>query len=230
MTIKAIMRLQPESVNILRKHGLDYLRCRLLQFEDACRACAVNPARVKEELLLSKQADKNTTPLDKALATTLEQHEHVRQCLLKTTYVLDAAIEAEQTLQYELLTTRTCFTALVEKLEMHLYKEEMILFPDFINLWGKVSTGSRANCPYMYSMQYPIERLEAEHDSAIRMLSEIRKLIAYNTPFRNGGVHYQAVCQAIQLLEAELKKLIDLENNILFREVLSLENKLEDSS
>lgn len=230
MTIAEIMRIQPESIQILKKYGLAYLRCRQMQFEEACSMCAANPVRIKEELLKIRKTDKKPRKdLNAVVKTILRQHKQVRKCVAALSNILEAAIENEQALTYELLTIRSYFSTLAESLELHLYKEEIILFPDFIGLWGKKTEVVRTQCLHQYSMQYPIERLESEHESALNLLSGIQNLIAFESTITNGG-HYVALSRALKELELQLKKLIHLENNILFKEVMELESQREDSS
>lgn len=224
MKISEIIRHQPLGLKILNKYGLNHATCRHLPFEEACESFAVNPSIIKQELLEQKKSfQKNHYPIDQIIQTALLQHEVVKQQVDVVNPVLETALERESFFRQELLAIHTQLITLAENLEMHLYKEKEILFPQFIRQCG--------NQPAVdFNMLYPIERLEHEHDSTAVHLEEIRKIRTSFGFVSKNNPHLAEVCDAIACLENELVALIYFENTLLFPLLVSMEIQDTDSS
>jgi regulator of cell morphogenesis and NO signaling len=224
MKIHEIIRHQPLGLKILNKYGLDYAACRHLSLEDACESCSINPAHIKQELLEQKKSrKKNLYPIDQVMQTALQQHDIVKKQLDAVYPVLDAVIEHEPAIRPELLEIRTSLVSLAESLEMHLFKEKEMLFPEFIKQFRKQSVQD-------FSILYPIERLEHEHGTAAEILEEMRKLRTSSRFTAKQSNHMAELCYTIGCLENALVALINFENNLLFPQLVALETQGEDST
>lgn len=222
MTIRELLNLQPSSARIMRKYGLHYLRCRQMEFEEACKTCSVNPIHVKEEI---KSLQFSSTPMDKLLSETMNEHDQVKRRLSILTRSLEKATKRYSSFTLELLTIKVNIEILAEQLEMHLYKEEMILFPEFIAVWSKKYKNSGVSCQPTFRFQYPIERLENEHASTQQIMTEVKKVSEYFC-ITDKDNSYKTIRNQVARLEKSLNKLIKLENDILFPQALTLESEI----
>lgn len=222
MTVADILKAEPQSAGVFRKYGLDYLGCSEHQFEEACRKCSADPWVVKEELFhLRLSLKRMHESFGQLLEDVLHQHNIIKNAIPHVRESLIVAVEHHGTQLCELLRVKSKFKEMMESLEVHLYKEEMILFPEFINLWNKKLHRTDYSLPF--KMMHPIKSLESEHESAKAILIDIKELIRYYKMPKNADKHYREVCLKLEFFEKNLIKLIDLENQILFPEALSLE-------
>jgi regulator of cell morphogenesis and NO signaling len=227
VTIAEIIRSEPLSVHVFKKQGLDYFDSIDLEFETACIECAVNPDTVRKELIAIRHSAKRLAePFNQFIMMLLSHHDSLKEKIHCIRHALDLANIHEHTFRYELLTIKSKFETMVEKLEIHLYKEEEVLFPEFLKLWHKLQSSSYSSLSFC--LEYPIESLESEHESVIAILEEIKQLRRYyNTP-QQATEYYQNVCNELDKLEINLYNLIRLENSKLFPEALALEDDMNN--
>lgn len=227
MTIAEIIQLEPLSVHVFKKYGLDYFHYSDLEFEKACIGCAISPDTVKKELTDKRNSAKRLAdPLNQFIRMLLVHHESVKENICRVRHALALADIHEHTFRYELLTIKCKFEILVEKLEVHLYKEEEILFPEFLKIWHKLRTSCHSSLSFC--LEYPIESLESEHESVITILEEIKHLSRYYKVPQHATEYYQNVCNELDTLENNLYNLIRLENSKLFPEAMALEGDMNN--
>jgi regulator of cell morphogenesis and NO signaling len=117
------------------------------------------------------------------------------------------------------------FTALRADMEMHMHKEEAVLFP-FIEQYGRAEVQNRPMPPVPFgTIANPIAMMEREHVSAGDALGEIRTLTNdfELPPYACSRV--RALYEGLQVLESDLHVHIHLENNILFPRAIALEKR-----
>ncbi len=229
MTIAEIIRSEPLSVHVFKKHGLDYFDSIDLEFETACIECAVNPDTVRKELIAIRHSAKRLAePFNQFIMLLLSHHDSLKENIHCIRHAMDLADIHEHTFRYELLTIKCKFEILVEKLEVHLYKEEELLFPEFLKLWHKLQLSAYSSLSFC--LEYPIESLESEHESVIAILEEIKQLRRYSKTPQQGTEYYQNVCNELDKLEIKIYNLIRLENSKLFPEALALEDEMNNFS
>ena len=227
VTIAEIIRSEPLSVHVFKKHGLDYFNSTDLEFEKACIGCAVNPDTVRKELIAIRPSAKRLgEPFNQFIRMLLERHDSIKENIHRIRQDLDLTSIHENTLQHELLIIKSKFNSMVEKLEIHLYKEEEVLFPEFLKLWHKLQSSSYSSLSFC--LEYPIESLESEHESVIAILEEIKQLRRYYKTPQQATEYYQNVCNELDKLEINLNNLIRLENSKLFPEALALEGDMNN--
>ena len=115
------------------------------------------------------------------------------------------------------------FAALRAELEMHTRKEEMILFPAIAAYEGAEQSGQPLPAAPFGTIANPIHIMEAEHESAGRAITEIRKITRDFQLPEYASVTYRALMSGLQDLERDLHVHIHLENNTLFPRAQKLE-------
>ncbi len=113
------------------------------------------------------------------------------------------------------------FTAVKEEMEMHMQKEETVLFPRIKELEKQLAAGNKNNLNITY-LKSPIIMMEQEHDHAGAAMAEIRQLTNnYNLP-ADACTTYRLSFAALEAFELDLHQHVHLENNILFPKALQL--------
>ena len=123
----------------------------------------------------------------------------------------------------ELLTVQALFAALGEELQVHLMKEEQILFPYVLRMEESVIASEIAPPAMFGTVMNPIRMMMQEHDGAGDALRSLRSVTGdYSVP-EDACISYQTLYQALQDFEKDLHQHIHLENNILFPRASAME-------
>ncbi len=121
-------------------------------------------------------------------------------------------------------------TALKEEMELHMQKEEDVLFPRIKEI---EKTAQEPEENYRLSISYlqgPVTIMEQEHDHAGSLMEEIRTLSNnYKAP-ADACTTYQLTYASLQAFEIDLHQHVHLENNILFPKAIELMKSLRQTS
>lgn len=113
-----------------------------------------------------------------------------------------------------------------EELDMHMHKEEMMLFPAIERFEAATQRGTMLPPPPFGSIRNPIAVMEREHVSADDAFVRIRELMrGFESP-SDACSTYGAMLDGLQALEADLHIHIHLENDILFPRAIALEEHI----
>lgn len=232
MTLADLAANSLNAVRILEQHGLDYCCGGKQPFEEACLAKGLKPESIMREIEESKIAtaagrDWLTAPLDELVKHILATHHAYLKLDLP---VLQARVEKVASVHGakdpEVLPRMVrIFAGLRAEMEMHMYKEEAILFP-FIEQYGRAEVqGQPLPAVPFGTIANPIAMMAREHEGAGDALAEIRNLTNDFAlpPYACSTV--RALYEGLQVLESDLHVHIHLENNILFPRAIALEKR-----
>ena len=118
------------------------------------------------------------------------------------------------------------FDALAEELDMHMHKEEMILFPYIKQLVAAKKSGTTVEAPFG-TVQNPINMMLAEHDNAGNELEAIQELTEDYVPPKGACATHTVSYGQLKEYADDLMRHIHLENNILFPKAIALEKELQ---
>jgi regulator of cell morphogenesis and NO signaling len=118
------------------------------------------------------------------------------------------------------------FRALREELEMHMMKEERVLFPYVVRLEEMAAAGRTLPTSPFGSIDAPIGAMEHEHDDAGRALARMRELTRGYRPPEGACNTFRGLYHGLEQLETALHEHIHLENNVLFPRAARLEREL----
>jgi regulator of cell morphogenesis and NO signaling len=113
------------------------------------------------------------------------------------------------------------FAAVREEMELHMQKEEKILFPRIAEVERMVKEDAIIQLNNTY-LKAPVDMMEQEHDHAGNMLAEIRELTRDYTPPADACTTYRLCYAALRAFELDLHRHVHLENNMLFPGALKL--------
>ncbi|HMS33428.1 MAG TPA: hemerythrin domain-containing protein [Ignavibacteria bacterium] len=115
-------------------------------------------------------------------------------------------------------------------LEIHMQKEEKLLFPYIKNMNKILNEKALFETPPFGSIQNLIKVIEKEHDVADMYLMKIRNLCKRNIAGNNDLRNKKLICEYMTEFESDFHFHTYLENNILFPKAISLEKKLKKIS
>jgi regulator of cell morphogenesis and NO signaling len=230
ITLADLAATSLSAVRILEQHGLDYCCGGKQPFEEACHTKGLKPESIMREIDESNVAtvasrDWLTAPLDelvKHIVTT--HHEYLKLDLPVLGHRMEKVASVHGARDPKVLPRMAeVFAALRAEMEVHMRKEETILFP-FIEQYGRAEVQGSPMPPVPFgSIANPIAMMEREHGSAGAALGEIRGLTNdFELPDYACST-VRALYEGLQVLESDLHVHIHLENNILFPRAITLE-------
>jgi len=165
----------------------------------------------------AQATDWNTAPLGALVKHIVSRHhEYLKLELPRLAQRLSKSIAVSDALA----PIADFFYPMQQELELHMHKEEMMLFPAIEQM---ARPGGVAMFPFG-SLANPIRVMMAEHDSAFDALSEIRGATGnYALPADARAVQRE-LFEGMEALERDLREHVHLENDILFPRALLLES------
>ena len=200
------------ATRVFEDHGIDFCCGGNKPIGEACREKQLDAREVISEIEAAIERENavpgarnwNTEPLEALIRHILDRHHsYLRAEFPRLASWLAAVRHAHGARDGAMLEELDqVFTALKDELEMHMRKEEMILFPAIQRSEGWIAG--------------PISLMHEEHDSAGRALAELRRLTEGYRPPEHACNTYRALYAGLEALEKDLHMHIHLENNILF--------------
>lgn len=228
-----VVRASFQTAKIFEKYRIDFCCGGKQSIAQASQKANVDAQQVLGEIEQSlTQNDPDAAwfekmPLDKLCDYIVERHH---------SYVSETAPFLQQKLQKlcevhgdnhpELFDVRELFGQTSGNLTMHMQKEELILFP-FIKKLVELEKQGNNISEAEAGVIAPINQMEAEHEAEGERLELIAKFTGnYSVP-SDGCNTYRVTYQTLQEFEQDLHRHIHLENNLLFRKALQLEDELK---
>jgi regulator of cell morphogenesis and NO signaling len=235
-TVGEIAASSAVAISILEQYGIDYCCAGKRLFEDACREKGLSAASVAGEIAAAtakpaQSKDWNTAPLGELIRHIVStHHEYLKLELPRVGQRVKKVVQVHGANDPAALSELgNVYEALWQELDMHMHKEEMMLFPAIERYAAAAQSGLPLPPSPFGTIANPIGVMEAEHESAGAALSRIRELTNdFQAPSYACGT-YRAMLDGLRALEADLHTHIHLENNILFPRVIALEKQLPGS-
>ncbi len=233
MTVRDLVVEQPTARRVLEAHGVDYCCGGAKPLGQAVAESGTTWPDLVGELEQARQAPA-VDERDWAGASLTELVQHIvdthhalmRRELPRLETLFGQVIAAHGEHHGEMLrVVRDVFAALREEIEMHLLKEEQILFPYVLELDQAVRQGRRLPPMHCGTVQNPIAQMEHEHDNAGHALAEMRRLMHDYAVPEDACPTFKELLDTLQRVEADLHEHIHLENNILFPRSVQAETK-----
>lgn len=220
------------SAIVFEEYGLDFCCKGNRSLSEACKEKNIEVGKVAEQLnQLTEKKNGNLQADDWTLDFLVDyimnnHHQYVRKMIPIITLHADKVASVHGENHPETINIADLFHAVRDELEMHLMKEERILFPQIKQMVLTKNENSEFFPPPFGTIQNPIRMMELEHTSAGDAMHRIREL-------SNNYLHPEDACSTFKALYSELKefeedlhKHIHLENNILFPKAIELEKAL----
>jgi regulator of cell morphogenesis and NO signaling len=219
--VRDIAAEHPQSVRVFEAHGIDYCCGGRRRLEEACRAANIAVETVLEELHQPPAVDQPDRNWNQASLADLaghiveKHHGFVRQESPRLTALAAKVRSKHGSAHPELVTLEEIFNDLAAELEMHMLKEERILFP-MIKRLEEASRSAPSSASAFRGVEFPIRQMISEHDGAGELLSRIRSETAQFSVPSDACPSFRALYHGLEEFERDLHRHIHLENNILF--------------
>lgn len=227
MSIQTVAEIAANSlaaVRVFEKYGIDYCCGGKRPLAEVCQEKGLAVAAVQEELdsagggAETGEPDWQTAPVAELVQHILSaHHEYLRRELPAIQVRLDKVYRVyNQRYGTTLPGLPEVFGSLRAELEMHLRKEEMILFPAILANDAAVREGRPLPPLPFRTVANPIRMMGSEHDDAGEALERIREITAGFTSPAYACVTYRALMAGLSELDSDLRRHIYLENEVLF--------------
>ena len=242
MTQETVGRLaaqRPETKPVMERFGIDYCCGGDRPLEEAIRSSdrseeeilsALDDALAQAERAGRSERDWSAAPPDELIRHILDTHHvFMREQLPHLDALIEKVLGAHGDRHGVMLRQlQATFRAVKEEIEMHLMKEEQVLFP-YIEQLTRYLDG-RAERPVIHciTVQNPIKQMEHEHDNAGDALARMRELTSDHELPGDACAAFESLYAGLARLEADLHEHIHLENNILFPRAIQLEDQALD--
>jgi regulator of cell morphogenesis and NO signaling len=165
-------------------------------------------------------------PLQELLTHVLDVHHVFLRRELPRLVALSGKVAAAHAERHpELVELRMLVDNMAGELELHMQKEERILFPLIQELGGAM----RPRAFHCGSISNPIRVMELEHDDVAQALQRMRELTSGFAVPADGCMSYRVLLEGLMALEADLHAHVHEENNILFPRAEQLEQSLQEA-
>ena len=205
-----LARSQPSATRVFLRHHLDFCCGGRRSLAEACKNLELDTAQILRELDDEEHRGDDLPRWDRRpqaeLADHIESHYHAAlRRELPPLITAARKVERVHAAKPEVPAgLADLLVAFADELEIHMLKEEQILFP-------MIRRGARGEMVYM-----PVRMMESEHDQHRDHLVKIRAATHDLQLPRNACATWTALYHGLAHLEAELMQHIHLENNILF--------------
>jgi regulator of cell morphogenesis and NO signaling len=217
------------AASVFEKYHLDFCCKGKRTLLQACMEKDLKIEEVVAELKSTEQknSDQVTINYDTLSPAQLSEyivmthHSYVKKEMPQILSYLQKVVSKHGERHPEMLKVLELFTAVHEEMELHMQKEEQILFPRIVEMEKWVAEGTEIRINHTY-LQAPINMMEQEHDHAGAVLAEINKLTSNYNPPADACTTFKLSFAALQAFEMDLHQHVHLENNILFPKALQL--------
>jgi regulator of cell morphogenesis and NO signaling len=231
VTVRDIAANSLAAVRVFEKFGIDYCCGGKRPLSEVCRDKGYDFKAIESELDAAMagspaaNGDWTTAPLNELIGHIVTtHHSYLRRELPAIQARLDKVFRVyNQRYGPTLIGLPEVFAAFREELDMHMRKEEMILFPTIAVFETAVNSGQPLPATAFGSVSNPIHMMEDEHESAGQALAKIHEITRDFEVPDYACVTYRALMSGLEELERDLHMHIHLENNVLFPRAQKLE-------
>ncbi|MDP2722273.1 MAG: iron-sulfur cluster repair di-iron protein [Bacteroidales bacterium] len=229
-SIGEIVRMNFRTAQWFSDHHIDFCCGGNISISQACEKSDLSANVLIEEIsAILQQDDPDSKYIDlmelDELCTYIirRHHSYVNEKMPFILRNLDKLCEVHGENHLELFEINTLFNQVATNLTAHIKKEELILFP-FISRMAKNHQVQYNKAITKGKLATTISEMEQEHTSEGGRFDSISRLSGhYKTP-PDGCSTFKVTYQALQEFEQDLHRHIHLENNILFKKAVELEN------
>ena len=229
-SLAQIVTLDHRAAAIFEKYHLDFCCKGKRSLQQACveQKLSVDDITVELENILQKDPGNNKNSFEFLSLSQLVDyivsihHDYVKKEMPQIMAYLQRVASKHGDRHPEMFKVFELFVEVKEEMEMHMQKEELILFPRIKELEKLFQSNYARMQPDIAYLQSPITVMEHEHDHAGNLLNEIRILTSDYTAPADACTTYRLSFAALKAFEIDLHQHVHLENNILFPKALAI--------
>lgn len=223
-TLKDLVLERSDRLTTLMRFGLDACCGGDRTLKEACATANVDPDTVLAALRRAEASapvdatfDANTATTAALIAHVLDQHHaFLRRELPRIELLARKVAQAHGPRHPSMIEFDATFREFASELELHMQKEELVLFPTVLAL-------ARGQAPAHHcGVDGPVAAMRSEHERAGAAIHAFRRLTSdYTTP-PDACATWTALVDGLRALEADLLEHMHEENNVLFPRACAL--------
>ena len=228
-TVRELALENPLATRVFERFQIDYCCGGGRPLDDACRAAGVPVNEVLQAIARETPGGGDARDWSGAkLADVIDHirdthHVYTRDAIDRIPRLTEKVVAAHGANHPEVRRIASVFAALAAELDMHMMKEEMVLFPYIERMEEAVLAGDPVMPPPFGTVGNPIRMMEHEHDAAGGALRELRSLSNGYTAPDDACTTFRTLYSALAEFEQDLHRHIHLENNILHPLAIQME-------
>ena len=233
-SIREIVATQPSAARIFERFDIDLCSQAENSLDCACAELQLSIGQVLEKLANAEAQEEGHLPVDPATLPTerlIQQivrvhHQYIRQELPRLAEMAQNLADKRSDRAPELKAVVELLEELRAEMLKHIQKEEQVLFPFIAQMDQESIVVYLPARACFRSVSHPIFMMEQEHESANRIVAELRQLtIGFEPPEWACATHI-ALFAGLREFETDLKQHVHLENDILFPRAIEMEGVL----
>ncbi len=231
MNVGEIVTNDFTATRVFKRYGIDFCCHGDTSLEVACRKQNIDVDNVIKALEEpNTQSNANipfaSWPLDLLLDYVLKiHHRGIRKNGPELLKLIAKVKSVHGERHPELNEIESLVTESLEELEMHLQKEENVLFPYLYELFEADEEGHSIEQMHCGTISNPIKVMRMEHENEGVRYLHIREITNHFTTPADGCASYRMMMEELEAFVDALFEHIHIENNILFPRFEELENK-----
>lgn len=199
------------------------------KLHEACSRAGINIDQLIEDLEALPKSERTMSEDVRGwsihfLADFIENthHKYVRVKNKKLSKSAAALCNNREHYSPELTSIYEQFLLLIQEVDRHMNEEEDRIFPLIKELADEVNSIGRADSQTIAVFRDEIEKLRDEHEEAVEMMRELRKVSNNFEPSDEASDEIRALYSNLNNFENDLYRHIHLESNVLFKKAEAL--------
>ncbi|MEO5561895.1 MAG: iron-sulfur cluster repair di-iron protein [Chitinophagaceae bacterium] len=231
-----IVNMDYRTASVFEKYKFDFCCKGKRTLEQACLESGQPEEGIVKELSVILDVPKissgnpgNLSPTLLAEYIVTVHHAYVKKEMPRILAYLDKVVSKHGDQHPEIKKIALLFTELSVEMDLHMNKEEYVLFPRIAKVEKQILSQEDSDKGIFY-LKSPVMIMEQEHDHAGTIMAQIRELTNnYSVP-ANACTTYRLLFSCLEMFEADLHRHVHLENNLLFPKALKLLGSVSSDS
>ncbi len=232
MTVGEIVAKNIKTADIFAKNKIDFCCKGNLLLSDVVKEKELNEEEILKQIQeILNENDKgdfsnlsNAELIDNIVNT---HHKYVKESFEILSPLVKKVYEVHGEAHPELKEIKYLYFDSVNEFNMHMQREENVLFP-FINLITKADKeGNQIPRPHFVTVNNPIARMMKDHADEGERFEKIERLTNNYTPPADACNSYKYLYSKLKEFQDDLFQHIHKENNILFPRAIEIEKRIE---
>lgn len=214
----------PHAIAVLERWRIDYCCHGKRSVAEACADAGLTPEELMQAIgetpVTDDARDWSGASLEELQQYILDTHHVFTRQAMETVNVLSEKVARRHGPNHpEVLRVREIVVALINDLEPHMMKEEVVLFP-------YVAAMERGEQPShcFGTVKNPVRMMMMEHDAVGGLLRDLREATSGYALPEDACLSFRALYERLTELEEDLHKHIHLENNVHFPRAVAMED------
>lgn len=230
--VGAIVAQRFSAASVFAKYGIDFCCHGDTPLDEACKQAGVSVDEVLKALDTPQTAGSSRSefaswPLDLVMDYVLKiHHRGIRENGPAVLELLNKVVDVHGDKHPELYEVKSLFVESLQELEMHLQKEENVLFPYLYELFEAQQNNHPMEQMHCGSIENPIRVMRMEHEGEGNRYHYIEKITNNYTAPEDACNSYKLVYQQLKEFVEALYEHIHLENNLIFPRFMEIEQEL----